>query len=444
MSSDDPTEAYDPLDGDGDDVLRRLDALPSMRDDPVVWDPVSKSFIPASEMRARRDASASAPAGAPPNRHVVVGPGGPSAAGAGAGPSAPAGTGGRPRTPPPSGRPAPRPAAVPPSSRRKVVLAGGYKRRWPWPIRWAARSLATFVLLALFVGGGLALFGWSQFNKIERAPVGPVLSEVKNQGTNILLVGTDSREGIKADDPNAKAFLGGGEPLTVPRTDTILLLRIEPDRRLLLSIPRDLWVKHPTTGKGTRINAVYQNGPSELVKAVQALGIPVHHYAEISFVSFGSLVDAVGGVDIDFPHPARDTHSGLSVPQAGLQHLGGTQALAYVRSRYYEEQIDGKWVSSGLADLDRVKRQQAFLRSLVGKAAAQRNPGALASAFGNLGGGLKIDERFGYPEALKLGWQLRSFSPESRELKVWPRTTPDGQDVLDLLPASGDVIKEFQ
>lgn len=310
-------------------------------------------------------------------------------------------------------------------------------------MRWLRRVAIVWLLLFLFGGGGLFLFGWVQFNKIPKAAVAPALSAPSAQGTNYLIVGTDSRDGIEADDPNAKAFLGPGEPAGTARTDTIMVLRVEPDRRLMMSIPRDLWVKNPRSGEMGRINSVYQSGPEYLVRAVQALGIPVHHYVEINFVSFGSLVDALGGIDIDFPYPARDTNSGLYIDTAGTHTLNGVDALAFVRSRYYEELKDGKYTSSGLADLDRVKRQQAFLKALTSKLAAQKNPSVLTRTMGSLGGGVKIDERLSYIDALGLVWKLRSFNPESRSLTVLPRRTSGGAEVLDLMPSSADVVAEF-
>ena len=62
----------------------------------------------------------------------------------------------------------------------------------------------------------------------------------------------------------------------------------------------------------------------------QVTGLPIHHYIEVDFVGFQSLVDDIGGVYLDFPYPARDANSGLSV-DAGYQLLDGSQALAYAQ-----------------------------------------------------------------------------------------------------------------
>ena len=78
-------------------------------------------------------------------------------------------------------------------------------------------------------------------------------------------------------------------------------------------------------------------GPSLMVQTIREnLGIDVNHYVEVDFLGFIDMVDELGGVEMSFPYPARDAKSGLSV-EAGTQTLDGEQALAYARSRKYEE-----------------------------------------------------------------------------------------------------------
>ena len=143
----------------------------------------------------------------------------------------------------------------------------------------------------------------------------------------------------------------------------------------MLSLNRDLWVANPATGENGRLNATYHAGPANLIQAVtENFGIPINHYIEIDFVSFGGLVDAFGGIDIYFEHPAFDLASGLDVKQAGLVHLDGDQSLAFVRSRHYAEVIDGEVVLDLTSDLGRVQRQQVFLRAIMKKAGAKPQP----------------------------------------------------------------------
>ena len=106
--------------------------------------------------------------------------------------------------------------------------------------------------------------------------VGDVLAPGGGGGTNYLIVGSDSRENVDADDPNAGSMLGEGAP-GGQRSDTIMLLRVEGDRSLMMSIPRDLFATIAGTGDQPRINAAYNQGPSSLIETVSDnLEIPVH------------------------------------------------------------------------------------------------------------------------------------------------------------------------
>lgn len=298
--------------------------------------------------------------------------------------------------------------------------------------------LVALVLLAVL---GPLLFGWWQFNRIERVDVSQTLSSGGN-GTNYLIVGSDSREGIDEGMGTADAFLG--EAVAGERADTIMVLRTGDGDARTLAIPRDLWVVDPVTGQPGRINGTYANGASALIQAVQQLGIPVHQYLEIDFVSFGGLVDAVGGIPLHFDHPAQDQMSGLNVQESGEVVLDGEQALAYVRSRQYTELVDGQWRSDPTGDLGRVQRQQAFMQSLMGEVGSARNPLELRSMASAVAPGMRIDDRMSYFGALGFLWSARSLSGDSVELPVTPGTSAGGASVLDLRePEASDVIAGF-
>jgi len=299
--------------------------------------------------------------------------------------------------------------------------------------------VAAVVAVVVLVPLALFTFGWWQYSRIPTVDVSAVLSpRAGRAGTNYLIVGTDSREGITDDDPNAGAFLG--ETVTGARTDTIMVMHVEGSSVALASVPRDLWVTDPATGDKGRINSTFANGPANLILAVEQLGIPIDHYLEINFVSFSKLVDAVGGITIDVPYPARDTHSGLAIETPGPNLLDGTEALAYVRSRYYEELKDGRWVTDPTADIGRTERQRAFLTGLMHEITGERNPLSLLRIPGALGAGMKIDTTLGYLDALRLGWKLRGVDIQPVPLPVTPRTTSGGAAVLELQPAATEVI----
>jgi LCP family protein required for cell wall assembly len=233
--------------------------------------------------------------------------------------------------------------------------------------RGAGRFGITVVLTAAVAVAGAAGTLVSARSAIDDVPrvegVADVLSPADSTVENYLLVGSDSRAG---SDPNSPDYGGIGSESDVsgpPRSDTMMVLRRDraTGEAALLSIPRDLWVDIPGRGN-QRINAAYNDGPAVLVQTVQsALGLPIHHYVEVDFFGFKDLVDAIGGVEICTYFPIRDENTGLYVAEGGCYLFDGVQALAYARSRHYEEYRDGEWHEDGTADLGRTKRQREFV-----------------------------------------------------------------------------------
>lgn len=292
--------------------------------------------------------------------------------------------------------------------------------------------LTPLVVLALLLGGAV-WWAWSTFQRIERVDLESVLDPVTGDTTNYLLVGSDSRDEF---DPE------GDSGITGRRSDTLILLRTTPDGAQMMSIPRDLWVEIADTGEMGRINGAYNSGPENLVRTVKgSLGVPVNHYMEVGFGSFAGMVDALGGVTIDFPHPVFDPASGLSVAEAGPVTLDGQQALAYARSRNYTEVIDGREVVEPTGDLGRQERQQVFLRTVLGDIGGSRNPVTLARVGDSVSSELIIDSRLGFFEALGLVRTLGGAGPETLLLPVegvrrgtaavLVTVEPDAQAVLD-------------
>ncbi|MET0235381.1 MAG: LCP family protein [Kibdelosporangium sp.] len=185
------------------------------------------------------------------------------------------------------------------------------------------------------------------------APPGPA-----GQGLTFLLAGSDSLAAEPTTGSNAAddtQFQPGAQ-----RSDVIMVMRLNSarTRASIVSIPRDSWV--PVPGHGlAKINAAFSyGGPTLLVRTVEALtGIRIDHYATIDFAGFKAMVDAVGGIDITVAEP---TSTGTVHFHAGVNHLDGTKALAYVRQR--------RDLPRG--DLDRVQRQQNAMRALLVKAGA--------------------------------------------------------------------------
>ena len=248
-------------------------------------------------------------------------------------------------------------------------------------LRRRARSSAPFgVMLAIAVGivGAVGVISaadrqvgdvtrLSEFSDPDRqAQLGDVLVAVDGPAINYLIIGSDSREG---SDPTSGDFGAIGDQGAVQgrRSDTIMILRQERDGNgaAILSLPRDLWLTIADTGNQQRINTAYGRGADVLAATVtQNFGIPINHVVDVDFFGFKALVEAIGGTTICFDYPARDAATGL-VQDPGCNLLDGEQALAYARSRKYEEFRDGEWRIDGTADLGRIERQQKFIAQTV-------------------------------------------------------------------------------
>lgn len=209
--------------------------------------------------------------------------------------------------------------------------------------------------LVLLLAGGLYLLQRFYDGEVRRVsgalPTAGGRPASSGRGENWLLIGSDRR----ADMPSMGA-----------RADTIMLVHLSGhgDRVSVIALPRDAWV--PVPGHGfTKINAAFAyGGPSLLIRTVEQLTrVRVDHYAALDFGGFVKMTDALGGVDVTITKTTHDPMHDRTW-QAGRHHLDGVEALDFVRQR---------WNLPG-GDLDRIKRQQAFLHALAAKALDTRNP----------------------------------------------------------------------
>ncbi|MHB0866573.1 MAG: LCP family protein [Thermoleophilia bacterium] len=248
------------------------------------------------------------------------------------------------------------PPAGPPQSGR----SGGVRRRRPG---WGG-IIGWFLLALLVAAVAAASISYWRLDRAVRASNARVPADVRqvlkappggisSTPVNILFLGSDQR-------PNEPA-----------RADTILLLRVNGDRKTIsqLSIPRDTLVDIPGYGEG-KINSAYAyGGPALMIQTVQALtGVSIHHYVELNFSGFPAIVDQLGGVDIDVlrtidsQYPVGYDWTNVHF-DSGPQHMDGDRALVYVRVRYSDD------------DFQRMGRQQQFMEALQKKFTS---PGSLA------------------------------------------------------------------
>ena len=320
---------------------------------------------------------------------------------------------------------------------------------------WRHRSVKVVVVL-LVVGlvASVAGAGWFvyRYNQVERVGVDN-LSEASEGPQNFLLVGSDSRAFVEGD-ADTQSF-GTAEEVGDPRADTILLVRTFPDtdRVAMVSFPRDLYLPIAGTGGEDRINVAVQGGADRLVATIsENFGIPIHRFAQIDFEGFQGLVDAIGGVTIPFPTPVRDwdreknlNPTGLDIPNPGCVRLNGGQALAYVRARHFEQLIEGTWQADPACDLNRIQRQQDFIRRTFhqtlskGLLDPRRIDKLLTVAIQNV----TLDDSLGWGDLGDLIGEFRSLTPDSLQsyvLPTSPETTASGAQVLRLDGAAAEPI----
>jgi LCP family protein required for cell wall assembly len=220
-----------------------------------------------------------------------------------------------------------------------------------------------------------------------------------------------------------------------------MVLQIDPRERgaKLLSLPRDLWVPITGTGHSRKINAAVEIGGAPLlIRTIDDnFGIDIHHYVQVDFAAFRELVEAIDGVPIYFPYPARDRKTGLNIRGTGCVTLDPVQALAFVRSRTYEQLIDGEWeVDLGLPDIGRIGRQQAFIRKALSRASERgaRNPGTLDRLIDVGLAGITVDQGLTAGDLFDLGRRFRSFDPDNLETySLDGAVTPDVVGDADIL-----------
>ena len=178
-----------------------------------------------------------------------------------------------------------------------------------------------------------------------------------------------SLDDVEGGDPQTILIVGSDKRTTAPgdpgRSDTTMLLRVDPDKEFLslLSLPRDLMVEIP--GYGTdKLNAAYsygeqyeakQGGGSQLtLRTVKdLLGIDINHIVNVNFKGFYDAINAIGCVYVDvdryYFNPVGGEYDDIDI-KAGYTKLCGYEALDYVRYRHNDN------------DLVRGARQQAFVR----------------------------------------------------------------------------------
>jgi LCP family protein required for cell wall assembly len=306
------------------------------------------------------------------------------------------------------------------------------------------------VACAVVVTIAATLYGYVHFRfaQIKSVNVQGLHGVAAGKPFNLLVVGSDTRAGLQDAADFGGAAAPGGQ-----RSDVILIIRVDPatHRAAMLSIPRDTVVEIAGGGRN-KINAAFANGPSQLVKTIeQNFGIPINHYLLVNFDGFQSIVNAIGGIRMNFPYPARDAFSGLKVLTTGCVRLGGAQALALARSRHFMYEKNGRWVDAdGFApDIGRIRRQHIFLEQLARTAIAKglTNPIRANAFIGAVVHDITKDSGLKISDVVRLAQLFRSFNPSAMPAYTLPTGNATdaalGSIQMIKLPDAQQVVNQF-
>jgi LCP family protein required for cell wall assembly len=305
-------------------------------------------------------------------------------------------------------------------------------------------AILLIVLVVVIAGGGFGYFSY-RVGEIHHITVH---NEVVAKGPteNILLIGSTSRCAASSIPAYSQQCAEGVNGVN---SDVILIAHLDSDtgRISLLSIPRDDFVPNARSGSalcgttspltpGTcanKVDSALVEGPDQLIAAVeQDFGIPINHFVDLNFATFTDVVNALGGMKMDFTDRLVDASSGLKITRVGCQALNGTQALALVRSRhvyyftagqtpnyaamqeandsgvYYTPYSGGTYDGSG--DLGRIVRVHLFLKSLAEQVASRGlgNPFTDNSLIGAVAPNLTVDQGLSSVDMLHLALDFRS------------------------------------
>jgi LCP family protein required for cell wall assembly len=244
-------------------------------------------------------------------------------------------------------------------------------------------GLTVMVLLVVSLAGYL-YYITHDLHRIEVRGLSKALTQGEEAGSeNILMVGSTSRCALTVQNPAYGLCQGSAEsvPVNGVNSDVIMILHADPahHRLALLSIPRDLFIPNARSTGANKIDAGLYQGISQVVAAIEEdFGIPIQHAISLNFDQFANVVQALGGINMQFPESLYDESSGLNVQKASCVHLNGTQALQVVRARHLRYDAPGtaspyadKWPSEALSDLARIRRDHEFLRVLATAVAHQ-------------------------------------------------------------------------
>lgn len=301
----------------------------------------------------------------------------------------------------------------------------GRNARRPGPRRPGRLRRTALLVAALVVIVSAGTYAWAEHRLKETPALADYAGRPESgRGTNWLVIGTDSRADLTPEQ-REELHVGGADERN---TDTMMVLHYGSSGPYLVSLPRDSYVPVPGHGRAKLNSAYASGGPKLLTRTVEeTTGLRLDHYAEVDFLGFTGIVDALGGVRICLDKPLHDEKSGADL-DAGCQKLDGNQALAFARARYSDPE----------GDLGRVKRQQKLLGAIAKQATSPSvllNPFRFYPFTGAALDAATVDEGTGVPSLTWMAWKVRGLTKGDGGTT----TVPVANSALSV-PGTGDVV----
>ena len=276
----------------------------------------------------------------------------------------------------------------------------------------AVRAVVITIIAVLALGCTVAFAYFSNISSklnegIDSALRGQLTETASGDPFYMLLIGID-----KSWDRAESAEYGADD--AAYRTDSILLARVDPSNKqvTLVSIHRDTLVDFGSDGGKQKINAAYSIGAAKKDKGedtsgaaytVETIskfaGVPITHYAEIDFDQFVSVVDTIGGIDVNVPVDVIDPKFTGANIKAGQQTINGEQALQLCRARHaYDKYGDG--------DVYRAANQRMVIGTIL-KKILQSDIGTITNSVNTLSSSVTTD--LSVTDILTLATQFQGF-----------------------------------
>ena len=228
---------------------------------------------------------------------------------------------------------------------------------------WTKIILFLMVILLAVGGYGAYVFyqamkaaneSYSELERGEKSELREEAVKIGKEPVSILLLGVED-------------YASGGDG---GRADTIMVATFNPDLKTmkLLSIPRDTKVYIPSKDKEDKINHSFNAGKESTIATVEnLLDIPIDYYATVDFQGFKTIIDEIGGVDVEVPFDFWEYTDGWPREkiyfEEGLRHLNGQEALAYARMRKRDPN----------GDFGRNDRQKQIIKAMVDSLVKPKN-----------------------------------------------------------------------